>query len=70
MLMKEKQDSPERGRAMTERCNPKPGDWVLLKDDTAIACDHDFEQVARLADKYKPGEVVISKEPISQHCYY
>jgi hypothetical protein len=55
---------------MTKRCNPNPGDWVLLKDDVAIACDHDFEQVFRLSEKYKPGEVVISKEPVSQHCYY
>ena len=55
---------------MTKRCNPNPGDWVLLKVDVAIACDHDFEQVFRLSEKYKPGEVVISKEPVSQHCYY
>ena len=70
MPIRNKEDGPDRGRTMKERCTPRPGDWVLLKDDTAIACDHNFEEIARLAEKYKLGEVVISKEPVSQHCYY
>jgi len=55
---------------MTEKCVPKPGDWVLLKDDNVIACDKDARKIMELAQDYEPGEVVVSKEPISQYCYY
>ncbi|MEM2870707.1 MAG: hypothetical protein QW379_09900 [Thermoplasmata archaeon] len=55
---------------MKERTRPEPGEWVLLRDDEIIACDSDVARLMELARRYSPGEVVISKEPVSQHCYY
>lgn len=46
------------------------GEWVILKDDKVIAHDKDIAKILRMADKYKPGEIVISKEPSSKFCFY
>jgi hypothetical protein len=55
---------------MKAKVETKPGDWVLLKGDHVIASDPDAAKIIMLADKLQDGELVISKEPVSQHCYY
>lgn len=55
---------------MTTRVETKPGDWVLLKGDTVIASDPDAARIMKLANELGDDELVISKEPISQYCYY
>lgn len=55
---------------MSEKCVPKPGDWVLLKGNSVLACGSDVKALIELAEKHGFEDVVISKEPISQHCYY
>lgn len=54
----------------TARCVPKKGDWVLLINDSVVACDKSALKIMKLADKYGDQEVVIAKEPSSNHCYY
>ena len=55
---------------MKSKMDVKPGDWVLLKDDCVIASDKDARKIIELAQAYEPGDVVVSKEPVSQYCYY
>jgi hypothetical protein len=55
---------------MKSKIEVRPGDWVLLKDDTVIASNKDARIIIELAQAYEPGEVVVSKEPVSQYCYY
>jgi len=55
---------------MGKKCVPKPGDWVLLKGDSVIACGRDVKRLMDMALADTSEEMVISKEPISQHCYY
>ncbi len=54
----------------TTRCVPKKGDWVLLINDSVVACNKSALKIMKLADKYGDQEVVIAKEPSSNHCYY
>jgi len=55
---------------MKAKVETKPGDWVLLKGDRVIASDPDAAKIIMLADQLHDEELVISKEPVSQHCYY
>ena len=55
---------------MTTRVDPKPGDWVLLKGDSVVACGRDVGRLIKLADSLESEDLVISKEPISPYCYY
>ena len=48
----------------------KKGDWFLLRHGKKIASDQDLSVILKKADKYDEDEVVISKEPKSDHCYY
>ncbi len=48
----------------------KKGDWVLLRNNTPIASDPDLSNILKESEKYGEDEVVISKEPSSEHCYY
>jgi hypothetical protein len=55
---------------MPDEHRPKPGDWVLLNGDDVVACGRDVKSLIALAGQYTPGALVISKEPVSKHCYY
>jgi len=55
---------------MKSKIEVKPGDWVLLKDDHVIASNKDASKIIELAQAYEPGEVVVSKEPVSPCCHY
>ncbi len=48
----------------------KKGDWVLLRDNTPVASDSDLSVILKESEKYDEDEVVISKEPSSEHVYY
>lgn len=48
----------------------KKGDWVLLRNDTPIASDSDLSKILKEYERHGENEVVISKEPSSENCYY
>ena len=54
---------------MDKKYVPKPGDWVLLKGDSVIACGRDIERLMDMALADNSGEMVISKEPRSKYYY-
>jgi tartrate dehydratase beta subunit/fumarate hydratase class I family protein len=60
----------EQGEAMTSKIEVKPGDWVLLKGDSVIASDSDVRKIMEIYDRSGDVDLVISKEPVSRHCYY
>ena len=55
---------------MKSKVETRPGDWVLLKGDHVLASDPDAAKIIKLADKLNDEQLVISKQPVSEHCYY
>jgi hypothetical protein len=51
-------------------CTPEKGDWVLFVKDDIVACDKNAKKIIKIAAKYNRRDVIISKEPISNHCFY
>jgi|GEM_PF-6043418 len=47
-----------------------PGEWVLLKGDEVIAHNRSIREIIRVYQKMKDDNLIISKEPSSQNCYY
>lgn len=47
------------------------GEWVILKDDEIIAHNKDLKIILELGEKqYKDEEVIISKIPSTNSCFY
>ncbi|MHA1610897.1 MAG: DUF5678 domain-containing protein, partial [Promethearchaeota archaeon] len=46
------------------------GKWVLLKDDQIIESDDSPRELHKKAQKYNKDEVIISKIPSSEYCFY
>jgi predicted nucleotidyltransferase len=59
-----------QGEAMKPKIEVRPGDRVLLKDDTVIACDRDARRIMEIYNRSGDPDLVISKEPVSRRCYY
>lgn len=52
------------------KCVPKKGDWVLFVKSDIVACDKDALKIMQIANKYDREDIVIAKEPMSNHCFY
>lgn len=48
----------------------KPGEWVILRGDEIIEHDSSAEIIMELALKYRPEEIIITKEPTADYCFY
>jgi len=48
----------------------KQGDWVLFRGDTLLKSDSNLSKILEEAEQYDEDEVVITKEPSSDHCFY
>jgi len=48
----------------------KPGDWVLLKGDSVLACGRDVKRLIRMYDRLRSDDIVITKEPAGGHGHY
>ncbi len=53
-----------------QECVPNKGDWVILKDDVILFCDPSSKIIMKKAKQLDDDEIVISKEPSSNHCFY
>jgi hypothetical protein len=48
----------------------KAGEWVIIKDKKIIAHHKDISKILQMAAKFRPDEIIISKEPSSKYCFY
>lgn len=46
------------------------GDWALFRGDTLIKADSDLSKILDESEKYDEENVVITKEPSSDNCFY
>jgi uncharacterized protein DUF5678 len=47
------------------------GKWVLMQDDEIIEMNDDVQVLIKSAEKYQEeDDIVISKIPSSEYCYY
>lgn len=49
---------------------PLSGEWVILKNDEVIEHHPDAKVILQLAEKYSGEEIVVSKVPSADYCFY
>ncbi len=56
---------------MQGKCiKPNDGDWVILRGDDIVECDPDIKKILEIAKKYNDNEIVVSKMPSAEYCFY
>jgi hypothetical protein len=50
--------------------NVLPGEWVILENNEIIEHDQDARVILAKAKRYGGRDIIISKEPSGQNCFY
>ena len=48
----------------------EPGEWVILKDDEIIAHNHNAKIILEKAKDFEYGEIIVTKVPTANYCFY
>lgn len=55
---------------MAPEIKVKEGDWTLFRGDILLDANSDLSKILEESEKYDEEEVVITKEPSSDKCFY